>query len=139
MPIFTDRLLILFMIFSERFLMLDGWLALTLMYNGLFSGLHSPVFIITITQRCHCHFVFWPESNLLSLVSQGGVTQSWKLVSLDCWKKIFLKSILRQNSSCYRFFFLSLFLWSGANRSRKLQASLYPDTHHCVFLKNGRL
>ena len=25
-------------------------------------------------QRCDCHFVFWPESNLLSLVTLGGAT-----------------------------------------------------------------
>ena len=29
---------------------------------------------MNIAKRCHCHFVFWPESNLLSLVTLGGAT-----------------------------------------------------------------
>ena len=56
------------------------------------------ILLIIIKQRCHCHFVFWLESNLLSLAAQ----QVWKFESPDSWKSSFQESVLRQNSSsCY--------------------------------------
>ena len=44
-----------------------------LTFRSVWQKLLSSMSIKVLNQRCHCHFVFWPESNLLSLVIVGSV------------------------------------------------------------------
>ena len=42
-----------------------------LFFVTMFKSQKEKFVRIYLDQRCHCHFVFWPKSNLPSLVTTG--------------------------------------------------------------------